>query len=86
MSLIKSSTKQSSISLASKNGKPKKDARFHAHYNEQLYATHPTIFVFLDVITKIQITTYIKIRTLHQPAVVRRSEMDKLTFLMEQDE
>ena len=26
---------------------------------------------------------YIKIRTLHQPAV-RRSEMDKLTFLMEQ--
>ena len=42
-------------------------------------------FAFLDVITKIQITTYmyIKIRTLHQPAVGRRSEMDKLTFLME---
>ena len=32
----------------------------------------------------IQITTYIKIRTLYQPAVVRHSEMDKLTFLMEQ--
>jgi hypothetical protein len=29
----------------------------------------------------IQITTYLKIRTLYQPAVVRRSEMDKLTFL-----
>jgi hypothetical protein len=57
---------------------------FHAHYNEQFYAAHPTILAFLDVITKIQITTYIKIRTLHQPAVVRRSEMDKLTFLMEQ--
>ena len=56
---------------------------FHAHYNEQFYAAHSTIFAFLDVITKIQITTYIKIRTLHQPAVVRRSEMDKLTFLME---
>jgi hypothetical protein len=47
---------------------------FHAHYNEQLYAAHPIIFAFLDVITKIQITTYIKIRTLYQPAVVRRSE------------
>ena len=56
---------------------------FHAHYNEQLYAAHPTIFVFLNVITKIQITTYIKIRTLYQPAVDRRSEMDKLAFLME---
>ena len=58
---------------------------FHAHYNEQFYAAHPIIFAFLDVITKIQITTcmYIKIRTLHQPAVGRRSEMDKLTFLME---
>ena len=57
---------------------------FHAHYNEKFYAAHPTIFAFLDVITKIQIiTTYIKIRTLHQPAVGRRSEMDKLTFLME---
>jgi hypothetical protein len=57
---------------------------FHAHYNEQFYAAHQTILAFLDVITKIQITTYIKIRTLHQPAVVRHSEMDKLTFLMEQ--
>ena len=57
---------------------------FHAHYNQQFYAAHSTIFAFLDVITKIQITTYIKIRTLHQPAVVRGSEMDKLTFLMEQ--
>ena len=56
----------------------------HAHYNEHFYAAHPIIFAFVDVITKIQITTYIKIRTLHQPAVVRRSEMDKLTFLMEQ--
>jgi hypothetical protein len=58
---------------------------FHAHYNQQFYAAHSTIFAFLDVITKIQITTYtyIKIRTLHQPAVGRRSEMDKLTFLIE---
>jgi hypothetical protein len=28
---------------------------FHAHYNEQFYAAHPTILAFLDVITKIQI-------------------------------
>ena len=32
----------------------------------------------------IQITTYIMMRTLNIPAVVRRSEMDKLTYLMDQ--
>lgn len=41
------------------------------------------IFAFLDAITNIQITTYIMM-TLNIPAVVRRSEMDKLTYLMDQ--
>lgn len=39
--------------------------------------------VFLDAITNIQITTYIMM-TLNIPAVVRRSEMDKHTYLMDQ--
>lgn len=41
------------------------------------------IFVFLDAIPNIQITTYIMM-TLNIPEVVRRSEMDKLTYLMDQ--
>jgi hypothetical protein len=57
---------------------------FHAHYNEQFYAVHPTIFIFLDVLSKIQTTTYVKVRTIHMPAVIRRSEMEKLSSLMNQ--
>ena len=33
----------------------------HTHYNEQFYAPHPTIFIFLDVLSKIQTTTYVKV-------------------------
>jgi hypothetical protein len=44
----------------------------------------PQFFAFLDAIINIQITTYIMMRTLNIPAVVRRSEMDKLTYLMDQ--
>ena len=38
---------------------------FHSHLNAQFYACHPSIFIFLDVLLKIQTTSYIKIRTLH---------------------
>ena len=40
---------------------------FHAHYTEQFYAAHSTIFIFLDVLSKIQTTTYVKVRTIHMP-------------------
>ena len=38
---------------------------FHCHLDVQFYACHPSIFIFLDVLLKIQTTSYIKIRTLH---------------------
>ena len=57
---------------------------FHAHYNEQFYSPHPSISVFLDNILKIQTTTYIKLRGLGTPAVLRRSEREKTTYLMDQ--
>jgi hypothetical protein len=31
-----------------------------------------------------QTTTYVKVRTIHMPAVIRRSEMEKLSYLMDQ--
>jgi hypothetical protein len=60
---------------------------FHAHYidyNGQFYAAHLTIFIFLDVLSKIQTKTYVKVRTIHMPAVIRRSKMEKLSYLMDQ--
>ena len=57
---------------------------FHAHFNEQFYSAHPCIFVFLDNLLKIQTTTYIKVRCLEIPAVMRRSEKEKIDYLMVQ--
>ena len=56
---------------------------FHAHYNEQFYSAHPSIFIFLDVLLKIQITTYIKCRGLGTQATQRRSEKEKVLDLMQ---
>ena len=30
---------------------------FHAHFHTQFYTVHPTIFIFLDVLVKLQATT-----------------------------
>ena len=35
---------------------------FHAHFNTQFYTTHPTFFVFLEVLVKLQAMTYVKMR------------------------
>lgn len=57
---------------------------FHAHFNEQINSGPPCIFVFLDNLLKIQTTTYIKVRGLEIPAVMRRSEKEKIDYLMVQ--
>ena len=41
---------------------------FHAHLNGQFYSHHPTIFVLLDVLKKLQATTYVKARALLRPS------------------
>ena len=57
---------------------------FHAHLNEQFYACHPSIFVFVDVLLQLQTTSYIKTRTLSIKAAVRKNEKDKMDFVVEQ--
>jgi hypothetical protein len=57
---------------------------FHAHFNEQFYSAHPTIFIFIDVLQKVQAATYIKMRSMDNQAPIRRIEKDKICFLMEQ--
>ena len=41
---------------------------FHAHLNGQFYSHHPTIFILLDVLKKLQATTYVKARALLRPS------------------
>ena len=56
---------------------------FHAHFNDQFYSKHPNMFIYVDVVKKIQATTYIKIRSMDTPAAVRRWEKEKTDYLME---
>jgi hypothetical protein len=53
---------------------------FHAHFNAQFYARHPNIFIFIDVLKHIQMSTYIKIRSLDTQALQRRTEVEKIRY------
>ena len=57
---------------------------FHCHYNEQLYSPHPSIFNFIDVVKKIQSTTYFTMRSLNVNAPLSKVEREKLQLLSEQ--
>jgi len=57
---------------------------FHSHFNQKFYLTHPTIFAFVDVILKLQTTTYVKIRSLDLPANTRKNDQEKIYFLLDQ--
>ena len=57
---------------------------FHSHFNQQFYSAPPTIFAFVDVILKLQTTTYVKIRSLDLPANTRKNDQEKIDFLLDQ--
>ena len=58
---------------------------FHSHFNRQFYSCHPTIFVFLDVLTKTQTNTYIQIRGIYtEERAIRKAEREKHSYMMEQ--
>ncbi len=59
---------------------------FHSHFNGQFYSTHPSIFTFIDVITKLQTTTYVKMRCLNVDAALRKPEKERISFLLRQFE
>ena len=50
---------------------------FHSHFNKQFYSSHPSIFVFLDIIQNIQTEAYIKIRSTRQATVSKLRKTDK---------
>lgn len=41
------------------------------------------MFLFIDVIKKIQATTYVKMRTLGMPAAVHKPEKEKMDFVLD---
>ena len=57
---------------------------FYSKLNAHFYASHPNIFLFVDVITKMQAT--IKSRAIDSIFAPRRCEMNKLQFPVEQFE
>ena len=59
---------------------------FHSHFNGQFYSTHPSIFTFIDVITKIQTTTYVKMRCLNVDTALQKPEKERISFLLRQFE
>uniref|UniRef100_A0A0P4VQ93 MULE transposase domain-containing protein n=1 Tax=Scylla olivacea TaxID=85551 RepID=A0A0P4VQ93_SCYOL len=57
---------------------------FHAHFNEQFYASHPSIFVFMDVLGKLQTATYVKIKSVGKPASMRKVDRDRTEYAVTQ--
>ena len=56
---------------------------FHMHLYKQFYTSHPSIFVLLDVLLKLQTVTYIKIRNIHTAAPERREDREKVSRMIE---
>jgi hypothetical protein len=60
---------------------------FPSHYNEQFYISHPSMFIFIDTLTKLQAITYmyryVKLRSTNAEAVHTRKELEKEQFLIE---
>lgn len=44
---------------------------FHSHFNAQFYASHPSIFSFIDTLKQCQTTTYLKIQSLAKPKKIQ---------------
>ena len=53
----------------------------HTHFNEQFYCSHPSIYVFIDNVLKLQSArNYIKIRNIEQS--VPQSRFEKVQLLI----
>ena len=55
---------------------------YHSHLNAEFYVKHPNIYIFVDVLKKIQSTTYVTLASLDQPARVSKHEKDKREFAL----
>lgn len=54
---------------------------FHSHLNSSFYNAHPSLFVFVEVLLRIQEETYIKCRSVDNTKIVRNATRKKHDFL-----
>ena len=54
--------------------------RIDAHF----YSAHPSIFVFMDVLQKVQATTYFKMRSTDQAVTARKEDKTRTEFAISQ--
>ena len=57
---------------------------FHSHFNAQFYSAHPSLFVFMDVLQKVQATTYLKMRSIDQAVTARKEDKTLTEFAISQ--
>jgi hypothetical protein len=55
---------------------------FYAHFNEQFYYSHSSIYVFIYNVLKLQNASYIKIRNIKQSAPQSRFEKENVQLLI----
>ena len=53
---------------------------FHAHFNEQFYTSHPTLIIYIDILKKVQATTYVKLWSLDYQTPRKKVEKEKHHF------
>jgi len=50
---------------------------YHSHLNAEFYVKHPNIYMFVDVLKKVQQTAYVAMNSVSQPARVAKHEREK---------
>ena len=55
---------------------------YHSHLNAEFYAKHPNIYMFVDVLKKIQQSAYVSMNSLSQPARTSTFEREKRQFIV----
>lgn len=50
---------------------------FHSQFNKNFYSPHPDIYRFLDVLKEVQLDTYIKINSVHEPVACKNVKYGK---------
>jgi len=55
---------------------------YHSRLNAEFYAKHPNIYMFVDVLKKIQQSAYVSVNSLSQPARTSKFEREKRQFIV----
>ena len=55
---------------------------YHSHLNAEFYVKHSNIYVFVDVLKKIQQTAYVSMNSMSQQARKSKYEREKTAFVV----